>query len=227
MYKNYFFISFGLSFFLSIAQNQLTATNDTANTIVLTEASSEVTINDVWENKLKIGIYTLQGDYIKEIYPSTVQGTRNNGALLSTITFWMVPYTSKAFVPHARSSNTVEQQEFIFSFPIGNQDVISNNLDNEWFRTASSPYEFVLLRLKSKKGRNIRQFTTSSGSWLGIRNGIDPKKVVQFSIEPLENNMYRIVPSTRLVAGEYCFIYQGGIPNNSFENKLIFDFSIK
>ena len=96
---------------------------------------------------------------------------------------------------------------------------------NWWFRTATSPNEFALVQFKVKDRKNIREVVTGKTSALGSTSGIDSKSALPFSIEEIETNKFKVTAGS-LEPGEYCFIYQGQVPEGR-ENQSVFDFSIE
>ena len=99
------------------------------------------------------------------------------------------------------------------------------SLFNWWFRVATSPNEFVLVKMKVKNSKNLREVVTAKNSAYARTSGIDPKASIPFNIETIGNNKFKVVPET-LEPGEYCFIYQGTVPTGR-RNQSVFDFSIK
>lgn len=119
----------------------------------------------------------------------------------------------------------IQEREFVFSFNGANDDILLNNSERQWFRSTSSPNEFLLVQLKSKKKQCIRDFTISKGNLFAQKNGINPKKTISFSIYYLGNDMYKVIPNQILEKGEYCLIYQSQIEN--YRNQLVFNFFVK
>lgn len=177
---------------------------------------------------LETGIYYLDKGVEEKIFPSSIHDIRLKDNLFFVLSLGLIPVTSKAFIIHSTSNTKIKEQEFIFSFNNANADVMTNNFESQWFRTASSPNEFLLLKLNSREKRRIRDFTISTGNIFFQNDGINPKKTVQFSVEFLGNGKYKVIPSITLEAGEYCFIYQSPTPlDTGYQNQLVFDFTVE
>lgn len=96
---------------------------------------------------------------------------------------------------------------------------------NWWFKTASSPNEFVLIKLKVKERKNQREVITGKSSALTSSSGVDSKDALPFNIREIEGNKFEVTPET-LELGEYAFFYQGRVPGGN-SNQAVFDFSIR
>lgn len=138
----------------------------------------------------------------------------------------------KSIVNKAQSDNKIPQgqQEFLFYFSANSQ----NNLGDVggtidwWFKQASSPAEFALVELESNKGKNQRSVKTGKvNAFAGSKIGINSKDVINVKVEKVGNTTYKVVPETPLEPGEYCFFYQGTIPQGGLNNQSIFDFSVQ
>ena len=137
-------------------------------------------------------------------------------------------------MPRTESNNVIKttSPEFTFKFNPATTEV--DNLQtgqgqdagwlNWWFRVASNPNEFVLVKLTVKERQNRREVITGKSSWISSSEGIDPKYAIGFDIEEIESNVFKV--TTTLEPGEYCFIYQGQVPQGR-QNQSVFDFSIQ
>ena len=90
---------------------------------------------------------------------------------------------------------------------------------------ASSPNEFALVRLTTKKGRRELE-TGSVNLYAGTSIGVDEKNHIQIDIEKIDDYTFKVKPRYFLNTGEYCFYYQGSIPQGGYNNQSVFDFSI-
>jgi hypothetical protein len=187
-----------------------------------------------FSTKSKTGIYYLAADdTTKPILASVFSGTNQN-AVAQQLVSGLINAKVKSQLPKRTSNNVINstKPEFTFIFsPDTGADNMQNfqgekpGLFNWWFRVATSPNEFVLVKMRVKKSKNLREVITSKSNMFTSSNGIDPKASITFKIETIGNNKFTVVPE-RLEPGEYCFIYQGNVPTGR-TNQSVFDFSIK
>ena len=102
---------------------------------------------------------------------------------------------------------------------------LSLKATNWWFSTASSPNDFVLVKLESKKMKRELEIGKVN-LYTGNSIGVDDKSIIKFDIEPLSETEFKVSPVWLLEPGEYCFYYQGIVPVGGFSNQAVFDFSI-
>lgn len=182
----------------------------------------------------KTGIYYRNNnDELELIQPAVFSGSSSNSAAQQLVS-GLINSKNKAIIPTATSSNTVPTNtpEFTFIFDASSANI--DNMQNQggggdpynwWFKIASSPNEFVLLKLKVRKRKNLREIVIGKSNALGSSSGIDPKDALSFSIDPIEGNKFVVTPQA-LEMGEYAFFYQGQIPGGR-SNQAVFDFSVK
>lgn len=202
---------------------------------VSSEVLSLIMAKSRQNTKSKTGIYytNSQGDQ-ELIQPSVFSGSNSNAAAQKLVS-GLINSKEKAQLPGIHSNNVLSTSspEFTFIFDPSASDVdnMQNNqgadtgIFNWWFRTASSPNEFVLVRLTVKDRKNLREVVTGKNSWISSSSGIDPKYALNFNIETLEGHKFKVTPDA-LEPGEYCFIYQGAVPQGR-DNQSVFDFSIQ
>jgi len=182
------------------------------------------------KTKSKTGIYFDNNGKLKLIQPSVFSGSKSNN-FAARLTSGIVSNKIKSVIVNSHSSNTVTNQEFTFLFsPDNDGNALSNTgRENWWFKTATSPNEFVLVRLKVKEKRNQRELVTGKGNGFtgNAQIGVEGKNTISVSIQDLGNGKFKVTPNQRLTTGEYCFFYQGTIPQGAFTNQSIFDFSIQ
>jgi hypothetical protein len=186
-----------------------------------------------YNTKSKTGIYFLSDKKLKPILPSVFSGSNTN-AVAQKLVSGLINSKEKSQLPKVQSNNVINTRspEFTFIFdPETEADNMQNyqgqnpNIFNWWFRVATSPNEFVLVKMRVKKSKNLREVITAKNSAFTSSNGIDPKLSIPFSIDVIGNNKYKVTPDN-LEPGEYCFIYQGNVPNGR-TNQSVFDFSIR
>lgn len=100
-------------------------------------------------------------------------------------------------------------------------------LSNWWFATATSPNEFALVKLITKK--NTRVFETGSSSSIsgygGSSTGIPEKFKIPFDYSEVSEGIYKVTFNVPLKPGEYCFVYGSSAPDR-YSNNKVFDFGI-
>ncbi|MFT4800633.1 MAG: hypothetical protein ACI93N_000393 [Flavobacteriaceae bacterium] len=183
--------------------------------------------------KSKTGIYYVaENDDQKRILPSVFSNSNSN-ATAQVIVSSYINAKTKSILPKVKSSNVIKgnKPEFVFIFNTSDVDNMQTNQGNQagllnwWFRIATSPNEFSLVKFKVKERKNTREIVTGKTSALGSTSGIDAKSAILFSSEELESNKFKVTTSY-LEPGEYCFIYSGQVPEGR-ENQAVFDFSIE
>lgn len=174
----------------------------------------------------RLGIYNNQRGELIRILPTVFSGTKTN-TLGSAFSYGIASSNIKSVLNNPTSSNVVEnnQPEFIFFFPSSN-NTSNMGWNNWWFFSATSPNEFVLVKL-DVRGRKRELKTGSVNLYAGMNIGVDENYIIPFDIIPVNEYTYKVVPKNSLEPGEYCFFYQGTIPQGGFTNQSVFDFSIR
>ncbi len=183
--------------------------------------------------KTKTGIYFITDNgKQKRIQPSVFSSSNTNAAAQKLVS-GLINAKKKAQLPKTKSNNVIKDNrpKFTFIFNTSDVDNMQTNQGNQagflnwWFRTATSPNEFVLVKLTVKERKNLREVITGKSSFLTSSSGIDSKYALPFSIDEIESNKFKVTPES-LEPGEYCFIYQGQVPQGR-QNQSVFDFSIQ
>lgn len=205
------------------------------NAGISSEIISLIMAKSKHNTKSKTGIYyTTVDDKEKLIQPSVFSGTNSNAAAQKLVS-GLINAKKRAQLPGIHSNNVIKNKSpeftFVFDPNVTEVDNMQNlqggqaGLFNWWFRMASSPNEFVLVKLTVKERKNLREVITGKSSWITSSSGIDPKYALNFTIEEIEGNKFKVTPDS-LEPGEYCFVYQGQVPQGR-ENQSVFDFSIQ
>ncbi|MFD0797032.1 hypothetical protein ACFQZJ_06145 [Maribacter chungangensis] len=204
---------------------------------VSSEVISLMMIKSRQNTKSKTGIYFLSDDdELELIQPTVFSGTSNNSVAQKLVSGF-INSKKKATLPKTRSSNAIRNNRPKFTFVF---DPSSAGVDNMqtgqagsgtvmipdwWFRVASNPNEFVLIKLTVKDKKNLREVVVGKSSALTESQGIDPRFALHFQIEEIEGNKFEVSPDY-LEPGEYAFMYQGRVPAGR-DNQSVFDFSIQ
>jgi hypothetical protein len=213
----------------------ISALSDLKNAGVSSEILSLIMEKSRQNTKSRTGIYYTNAKGEQElIQPSVFSGSNSNAAAQKLVS-GLINSKQKAQLPGIQSNNVLSTSTpeftFVFDPSSSNVDNMQNNqggdtgIFNWWFRTASSPNEFVLVKLTVKDRKNLREVITGKDSWISSSSGIDPRYALNFNIETLEGHKFRVTPDA-LEPGEYCFIYQGAVPQGR-DNQSVFDFSVQ
>lgn len=213
----------------------ISALGEMKNAGVSSEILSLIMEKSKQNTKSKTGIYfTDASGEDKLVQPSVFSGANSN-AVAQKLVSGLINSKQKAQLPKTQSNNIIRQSQpeftFIFDPSVTEVDNLQNNqgsdsgIFNWWFRMASNPNEFVLVKLTVKEKKNLREVITGKESWITSSSGIDPKYALNFAIEEIEGNKFKVTPDS-LEPGEYCFIYQGQVPQGR-DNQSVFDFSIQ
>lgn len=180
---------------------------------------------DITENRT--GIYINNNGQYTKILPTVFSGTKTN-TLGSAFSYGIASAKIKSVMNNAVSTNvvTTDTPEFWFYFTPKDNDSFNVGASNWWFASATSPNEFALVKLNKKK--NKRELVTGKVNvYSGSSIGVDEKYTIPFNIEIINDYVYKVVPKEAIEPGEYCFFYQGTIPQGGFTNQSVFDFSIQ
>jgi hypothetical protein len=162
---------------------------------------------------------------LKRLYTTVISGQKSGGvgaAIASSYTYGLSKSSVKAEL--SGSSAIVKLKStgvFYFYFDATTQDV--NNASTWWFRTATSPNEFSLIKLKSKK--DVREYKMGTANAYTEKTGIDQDQKIAFTFEEIKPGIFKVIVTKPLLPGEYCFIYSAAVPS-MYTNDKVFDFSI-
>lgn len=94
------------------------------------------------------------------------------------------------------------------------------------FNIASSPNEFVLIRLTLNKKRTAREFRSGTSNSYENSSGLDDDQRIPFTFEEIKSGVFVVKTSENLRSGEYCFLYAAQAGNEQNGNK-VFDFTVE
>ena len=115
----------------------------------------------------------------------------------------------------------IDDPDPVFYFYFENN---SNPDGDDWFfATATSPNEFVLVKLGTKK--DSRVIAVGEANAYGSSTGISNKMKIPFDYEEVEDGIYKVTFKQPLAKGEYCFLYASSTPTR-YSNNKVFDFGI-
>lgn len=179
------------------------------------------------EPERKLGIFINEDRELKRVLPSVFSGTKTN-TLGSALSYGLASSSIRTILNNSESINIAHNThpEFIFFFARQDDQSYINNGSNWWFFSASSPNEFLLVKLDQK--RKTRELMTGSVNiYAGTNIGIDENSVIPFEIINIDDYTFKVTPVDPLSPGEYCFFYKGGIPQGGYNNQSVFDFSVQ
>ena len=190
--------------------------------VAMMQASKPNVIEDNTENIKKTGIYFKEGNEYKKILPTAFSSSRTNtlGSNISNT-------KTKSILINEHSTNTIKTNIPQFYFRFNNVERVgsASKASNWWFSVASSPNEFILVKLVSKKGK--RELKTGEiDLYSGNFAGVESKDIIKCNIETISDTEFRVVPEIPILPDEYCFFYQGTTPHNYLGNQAVFDFSV-
>jgi len=159
---------------------------------------------------------------IRKVDPTVMGNTRTSGG-----SFYGIGGTkTTSSISGSRSRLQISETKPVFYFYFEQ----NNNpySDSWWFATATSPNEFVLVKLDQTKESRIITIGSSAsvGSYGGgVGSGVPEKTKIQYSYEQVKEGIYRVTFQQELKPGEYCFMYASTTPSR-FSNNKVFDFGI-
>ncbi|MFB9053446.1 hypothetical protein ACFFVB_10195 [Formosa undariae] len=206
----------------------ISALTELKNAGVSTDILSVVMKKSKSDTKSQTGIYFLSAtDDLDRILPS-VFSSSNSNATAQKLVSGFINSKQKAQLLRTQSNNIIKsgKQKFVFIFSSNEIDNMQTGMSDWWFKTATSPNEFVLVKLDVNERKNLREMVIGKSSSLSSTKGISAKDAIDFTIEEMGNNKFKVATPEPLSPGEYCFIYQGNVPTGR-ANQSVFDFSIQ
>jgi hypothetical protein len=146
---------------------------------------------------------------------AATQGTKT-GVLGAAFTGGLVKV-----IPGPRSSIRTGDERPVFYFYFEEK---SAGLGKAGFgaQTVSNPSQFALVKLEVKKDH--RETTIGTIGFASASSGTDSKSMIAFKADRIRSGMYRVVPTTNMEPGEYCFISGNSVGAAGASD--IFDFSV-
>lgn len=174
------------------------------------------------------GIYLLQGsgDRAKmfRIDATSSSQMKTGGLLGYALTSGIAPMSMKVSIPGetARAQATTKPF-FYFFFDQAEQGAAAGSFLGSTY-LASSPAEFNLVRLKSKKGR--REAKVGKVGIGGAKMGIMDEDRIPIEYELVRPGVYKVKAADPLEPGEYGFLYSIAGGQGGAATARIFDFSV-
>lgn len=144
----------------AVLETMIKVSTPTANVVVVKTAND---INDP-QSPHDAGIYVYDGKTMIQLEPTTYSGEKTAGFFTSALTYGMAPIQTKASIknPHA-SVRVPANAEFYFYFEQSSSGLSNVTGIAAYFSGATSPNEFALLRMESKRTERDVTLHTLSG----------------------------------------------------------------
>jgi len=164
------------------------------------------------------------GLHMVMLEPTVYSQGKSGGVFKSAMTYGIAKMKWKAVVrgAHANVRSSDNKMAFYFYFEESNA-----GLSHASFGGTTTPNEFTLLKFDEKK--DSRETVVMQGNAFGASSGTDEKANTGFALTKLRPGVYKVVPSTPLKSGEYCFLSSLGVgafgAGSAGANRL-FDFAV-
>jgi len=199
----------------------------TTNTRAEEEVANQKDMNDP-KTMRRTGIYYYDpNDNIKQIkrVDPTVTSTSKSGGfgtfVAQAYTYGLANSKQRSDLAGKNSRLQLNNSNPFFYFYFENN---ANPKADDWFfATATSPNEFVLVKLDEKK--DSREMVVAKGNAYSSSTGISNKIKVDFTYEEVTDGIYKVTLKQPLPKGEYCFLYASSTPTQ-YSNNKVWDFGI-
>lgn len=173
------------------------------------------------------GIYYVHpnpgGRRMVQLEPTVYSGGKTGGLFKSAMTYGIAKAKWKAVVRGNRANLRLTESRPTFYFYFEEKGS-SLSYSGTFLAAASSPNEFILARMESKKDE--RQLITGEMGALGASTGTRSKDTVPFDTQKIRPGVYRVQPRSDMEPGEYCFFYAGSTQAMGMTGGKLFDFGI-
>lgn len=194
--------------------------NDSPKTVPNNASKSNGASSKALSQMSEPGIYLFEDGRATAIEPTIYSGTKAS-FLGSALTYGIKKAKIRAVVRGKSANMQVKSARpefyFIFSREYGNSGAVMSGFAGF---AATSPAEFVMIVMKQKD--NSREAVLGEVGITGASTGAPDKFIREYSFEKIKPGVYKVVPKTDLIAGEYCFYYAGAGGAAS----KVFDFSL-
>lgn len=156
------------------------------------------------------GIYywtTKQGKgKLLQLEPTVYSQGKTGGWLESQLTYGLAKTKVKAVAPRPRARLRVAEARPVFYFYFEQKNP-GLSYAHSFIDGAVSPNEFVLVKMTEK--RDSREVTVAESNILSSAHGASSKHTRDFDFEKVKPGIYKVMITTPLEPGEYCFFYAG------------------
>lgn len=141
-----------------------------------------------------------------QLEPTVYSQGKTGGWLESQLTYGLAKTKVKAVVPRPRARLRVSEARPVFYFYF-EQKGPGLSYAHSFIDGAVSPNEFVLVKMTEK--RDSREVTVAESNILSSAHGASSKHTRDFDFEKVRPGIYKVMITTPLEPGEYCFFYAG------------------
>lgn len=175
------------------------------------------------------GIYYQTESGFTELDPTVYSQTKNSGAFVRNISGGFAKSTTKVSLSGGSANAQLNSGKPVFYFVFNSaKDAGINSQAPIWFTNATSPNEFMLVKLITGKSKKVRDVVVASGNdYAGTAQGVDENQKKSFKYNKLENGIYEIYFEEAVEPGEYCFMYAGSMSTSGTTNPKVYDFGVK
>lgn len=176
------------------------------------------------------GVYLLHGTVEKgrmeRIEPTSSSQLKTGGIWGYALTGGIAPASVKVSIPNAAARvASTSKPYFYFFFDESQKGATASSFMGSAF-LASSPADFNLVRLNSKKDR--REARVGSMNIGGAKMGVMDKDRIRIEYELVRPGVYKVKAGDPLAPGEYGFLYSlPGAAAGGAASARIFDFSVR
>lgn len=176
------------------------------------------------------GVYLLQtgatDQRMLRIDPTSSSQMKTGGIFGYALTGGIASMSMKVSIPgaSARARSKASQPAFYFFFDQSQQGAASSSFLASTY-LGSSPAEFNLVKLKSKK--NAREANVGKVNIGGAKMGVMDEDRIEFDYDIVRPGVYRVTPRQNMKAGEYGFLYSVAGGQAGAAGARIFDFTIE
>lgn len=198
-----------------------------AKTREQTSAANQKDINDP-KTMRRTGIYFFNPSSsfkpINRVDP-TVTSTGKSGGFGSFVaqvyTYGIAKSNVKSSIAGEKSRMQINDSNPVFYFYF--ESNANPKADDWFFATATSPNEFVIVKLKERK--DGREMVIGSSNDYASSSGIKNKEKISFEYEEVGEGIYKVYFKQKIEQGEYCFLYASSTPTQ-YSNNKVWDFGI-
>jgi hypothetical protein len=163
-----------------------------------------------------------------ELEPAAFSQTKQESGILTSLTYGIAKSRQRSTLSKPKANLQITGTSPTFYFVFDKTEKSKFGEQTNWYSNATSPNEFVLVKLKLSSSKKSREIVTGSyNTWDGFSSGIEDDEKVNFKYEKLSDGLYKIIFEEELLPGEYCFIYASSAAvHGAAPLYKVFDFGI-